>query len=195
LDFQKFVAHYKPGFVVIENVPGFMSKKKESPLYQFLKFLSSNKYSFDFKVINALEFGIPQTRKRFLLIASRVIQPIIEGPKLNQKPTVEDFISTKKGFPILPAGFMSEENNLDRTAKLSRLNAERIRRTKTNGGLRTSYCKSKKLAIPSHYKNESSFRDSYGRMSWQNQLQQSQPNLLAFRMEGSAILLKIELYR
>ena len=44
-DFQRFVNHYNPGFIVIENVPGILTKTNETPLTEFLEFLNSKKYS------------------------------------------------------------------------------------------------------------------------------------------------------
>jgi len=37
-NFQEFVDHFRPGYVVVENVPGIL-KKKSSPLTTFFKFL------------------------------------------------------------------------------------------------------------------------------------------------------------
>ena len=39
-DFKKFVDEYNPGFIVIENVPGILTKD-ESPLNDFLDFLKA----------------------------------------------------------------------------------------------------------------------------------------------------------
>jgi len=93
-DFQEFVAYYKPGFVFIENVPG-IEKKADSPLNTFKKFLRKKKYHFDEDVINAKHYGVPQNRRRYVLLASRVNKSIKlpkkeNNPNLNVKNTIGD---------------------------------------------------------------------------------------------------------
>src|ERR1700739_2205301 len=62
-DFQRFVEYYKPGFIVIENVPGLYTKKEETPLTEFFRFLDKHDYKADKKVLNASDYGVPQTRR------------------------------------------------------------------------------------------------------------------------------------
>jgi DNA (cytosine-5)-methyltransferase 1 len=166
-DFQRFIEHYNPGFVVIENVPGILTKINETPLTEFLQYLDSKKYSYDKGIINASHYGVPQTRRRFMLIASRVTDKIIlPQPDTSNIPTVRDFIAVENGFPKVPAGYNDETDFLHTVAGLSDKNIERLKKTPKNGGTRLAYVNNKKFAIPSHHKNKSSFRDVYGRISW-----------------------------
>jgi DNA (cytosine-5)-methyltransferase 1 len=166
IDFQRFIGYYFPGFVVIENVPGLLSQK-QSPLKHFLSFLKKNNYSFKYEIMNASHYGVPQSRKRFLLIASRVITEV-RFPECQSDtiPTVRDFIGLDKDFPILEAGHRDLSTSLHTTARLSPQNLQRIQATPPNGGTRLVYVNKKKLAIPSQYKNKKMFSDTYGRMSW-----------------------------
>ena len=59
--FQKFIRHFRPGFVVIENVPGLYRRKSESILPGFFDFLKKNGYVWDDAVINANHYGVPRT--------------------------------------------------------------------------------------------------------------------------------------
>ncbi len=167
-DFQKFVEYYKPGYIVIENVPGIYMQKNESPLVKFLKFLDENKYTYkdSYGIINASHFGVPQTRKRFLLMASRVTNKLKLPEKNFEIPCVKDFIHPVLGFPRLVAGDKDENGNIHTVAGLSAINMKRLELTKPDGGSRISYVNDKTLAIPSQYKRLNSFSDSYGRMSW-----------------------------
>ena len=71
-DFEVFVDYFNPGYIVVENVPGILHRR-DSPLEEFLDFLKDQGYAYiDKGIINVWEHGVPQTRKRFLLIASRV---------------------------------------------------------------------------------------------------------------------------
>jgi DNA (cytosine-5)-methyltransferase 1 len=166
-DFQRFIEHYNPGFVVIENVPGILTKTSETPLTEFLQFLDSKKYSYDKGIINASHYGVPQTRRRFLLIASRVTDKIIlPQPDTSNIPTVRDFIAIKNGFPKVPAGHKDKTDFRHTVAGLSDKNIERLKKTPKNGGTRLTYVNNKKIAIKSHYKKRNSFQDVYGRMNW-----------------------------
>jgi DNA (cytosine-5)-methyltransferase 1 len=166
-DFARFVDYYNPGVVVIENVPGILSQKNDSPLEGFLNFLDSKDYYYDKAVINASHYGVPQTRKRFLLIASRIHKVVsLPVPKTEKLPVVHDFISPSMGFPILEAGVTDKSCGLHSTASLSVTNLLRISMTPADGGTRLAYVDNEKLAIPSQFKNRNSFSDTYGRMRW-----------------------------
>jgi DNA (cytosine-5)-methyltransferase 1 len=165
-DFQTFVDYFRPGYIVIENVPGIMHKTKETPLNGFLEFLDKSGYSYKHEIVNASHFGVPQTRRRFLLIASRVNHEVIL-PKPNKKivPTVREFISPDKGFPVIGAGHQDSSKKQHFAAKLQEINLKRLANTKKDGGTRMSYASNRNLAIATHYKN-SNFHDSYGRLFW-----------------------------
>lgn len=109
-DFQRFVEYFNPGFVVIENVPGIFSKA-ESPLKDFINFLAEKGYySRPHQVINFSHYGVPQSRKRFLLIASRTKNVIFPEADLDLKPTVRKFIGDTTVFPEVEAGHRDESD-------------------------------------------------------------------------------------
>lgn len=166
-DFQKYVEYYNPGYIVIENVPGILTKTKESPLNSFLHFLDNHHYKYDYSIVNASHYGVPQTRRRFLLIASRV-NKTIKLPLPNKKyiPKIEEFIGPEKGFPKIPAGYKDDSVFLHTTAGLSDKNIERLKMTPKNGGTRLAYVYNKHMAIASQFGVSNSFQDTYGRMSW-----------------------------
>ena len=95
--FQKFIRHFQPGFVVVENVPGLRSRKEKTILPGFIEFLSNLGYSCDEGIINANHYGVPQNRLRYLLIASRSsaknsLPPAKKSPSL----TVRDFLGVRR---------------------------------------------------------------------------------------------------
>jgi DNA (cytosine-5)-methyltransferase 1 len=107
-DFQNFVDYYNPGYVVVENVPGILSHP-ESPLKKFIYFLDKKGYfSLAFNTIKVYEYGVPQTRKRFILIASRVKYVLLPEPEETRIPTVRDLLEilseTRKYFLPLKRG-------------------------------------------------------------------------------------------
>ncbi|MEZ4931767.1 MAG: DNA cytosine methyltransferase [Saprospiraceae bacterium] len=125
-NFQEFVDYFKPGYVFIENVPG-LNKKAETPLFRFKEFLLKNGYCFDDGILNAKYFGVPQNRRRYVLIASRVSK-IICLPKEDKRTvkTVREAIGDKKNFPPIPAGHIDLTSHIHSAAKLSDLNLQRL---------------------------------------------------------------------
>lgn len=166
-DFQKFVNYFKPGHIVIENVPGILNRFEEGPLKAFIEFLDKEKYTYSKGVINASHYGVPQTRKRFLLIASRVIQNVslpVADTKI-KLPTVRQFIGDKKKFPSIPTGHRDATNFLHTTSGLSDNNKKRLEMTPHNGGTRAAW-RNTDLQIPAYVGKDDSFQDIYGRMYW-----------------------------
>lgn len=69
--FVDMICAIRPTFFVMENVPGLYRQKKHRPyLERILAQLGegSEGYNTDFKILNALEFGVPQERERLFLI-------------------------------------------------------------------------------------------------------------------------------
>ncbi len=166
-DFQKFVDYFQPGYVVIENVPGILKRLEESPLKAFLDFLDSQKYKYAKGILNASHYGVPQTRRRFLLIASRVVEnialPVADTKKC--PPTVRQFIGDQQKFYSISAGHKDESDFLHTTSQLSGTNLERLRLTPHNGGTRMAW-KNTRLQIPAYMGKDDCFQDVYGRMYW-----------------------------
>ena len=166
-DFQGFVHYFKPGHIVVENVPGILKRLEESPLKSFLKFLDDEKYAYDHKVINASHYGVPQTRRRFLLIASRVTKNV-SLPKADTKsspPTVRQFIGDKKRFKPISAGHKDTTKFLHTAAGLSVNNQKRLHLTTHDGGTRAAW-RDTDLQIPAYIGKDNYFHDVYGRMFW-----------------------------
>ena len=166
-EFQRFVEYYKPGYVFIENVPG-LEKIEDSPLQNFQQFLLDHKYIFDDGVINAKHFGVPQNRRRYVLIATRVKDKIElpEGEKENLV-TVRDTIGDSSAFPVIEAGHKDDTPFIHTAAGLSELNLKRIKKTPKNGGSRKNWSDDPVLQLDC-YKNHKGHWDVYGRMKWGN---------------------------
>lgn len=166
-DFKEFVLYYKPGFVFIENVPG-LGTKAGSPLHSFKKALRKVGYTFDQNVLNAKYFGVPQNRRRFVLVASRLSNEI-KLPRQNQSKvkllTVADAIGDYDKFPIINNGTEDKTDFMHWVAKLSPLNLERVQNTSKNGGTRKAWENNEKLQLNCYKKHDGHY-DVYGRMFW-----------------------------
>lgn len=166
-EFQRFVEYYKPEFVFIENVPGMQKVVgKDGPFDDFLTALDKLGYSKDYRVVSAQRYGIPQKRRRLVLIASRLdiikIPPETYGPGTSnpQYSTPKDWM---KDFPSIEAGETNDTIPNHRAMKLSELNLQRIRATPI-GGDRRSW--SKELKLKCHTNGYTGHTDVYGRIKW-----------------------------
>lgn len=162
-DFQEFVDFYRPGYVFVENVPG-LDNNPQSPLGKFKNFLSSNGYVFDEGIINAKYYGVPQNRRRYVLIASRIVNEIklpIEN-RMNVY-SVRDAIGNYKKYYPIKAGEKDPSSFIHTSANLSKLNKDRLAQVPLNGGSRISWKETMQLNC---YKTHEGHTDVYGRMSW-----------------------------
>ncbi len=106
LYYAQFLEKYKPRYFVFENVIGLLSAKDEFGQLYFDKMLTLFKehgYTTKYRVLDASDFGVPQSRKRIILVgklnSKKDFFPFPE--KLNSKVTVEE---TFLDLPKLKAG-------------------------------------------------------------------------------------------
>jgi DNA (cytosine-5)-methyltransferase 1 len=164
-EFHRFVKYFNPGYVVVENVPGIMSRKDESGLTDFVLHLENVGYKVKYDVVNLNEYGVPQTRKRFSLVATRVNENFVfPVPSKEEKPSVKDFIGTGNGFPKVCVGYKDISPFQHTVAKMSEKNLERLMGTPSNCGSSLWWWTDKKLGREKYHKD--GFKDSYSRMSW-----------------------------
>ena len=80
--FIEVVKHINPKMFVLENVTGILSAKNDV-LNRLIESFSNLGYTVNSGVINAIDFGVPQTRKRFLMIGAK--NKKVELPKPSTK--------------------------------------------------------------------------------------------------------------
>lgn len=165
--FQKFIRFFRPGFIVVENVPGLFRKKGVSILPDFLDFLATLGYVWDDGIVNANHYGVPQNRRRYLLIATRLQENVLlPAPIIGKNFTVEKFIGRANGFMPIPAGHRDTTSFLHTAAGLSDQNLRRIMATTTSGGCRAAWKDDSELQICAYKGKDEIFKDVYGRMFW-----------------------------
>ena len=67
----KLIERTEPTAIMLENVRGLSTARFANYRQQVLDVLHSLNYTTDWQVLNACEFGVPQLRPRFILIAMR----------------------------------------------------------------------------------------------------------------------------
>lgn len=158
-----------PDYFFIENVPGF--KKSNCPSYQHLKsFLKRNHYAVSEDVVDAAIYGVPQRRRRFILIARKLYSdPKIHDlffPIANYGPGKENFATVRqafKGLPPIKAGGNSRKHFNHHVPKLSPKNLDRLKNISKDGGSHRELPPAK--AVPCHLRTNG-HGDTYGRMWW-----------------------------
>lgn len=165
LDFSRFIEYYNPGYILVENVPGLASRK-DSILPKFLFFLNKLGYKYiEQKIVDMSYYGVPQSRKRFSLIASR-LKPVALPSKDERQSLLKDFISQENEFPIIPAGHKDSTDFLHTTAGLNDINLKRLAKTEKDGGTRMGWKDDPELQLNCYIGKDDCFKDVYGRLSW-----------------------------
>ena len=163
-EFGRLVKDTLPDIVTMENVSQILAFKDKPVLSDFVDLLKENDYRVWVKPVYCPDYGIPQTRKRLVLLASRLgkIELIPPTHKPNEYKTVKDAIGD---LPELKAGEVDPNDPLHRAKALSPKNLDRIRNTPYGGGWKDW---PKKLRLRCHQTNGgSSFGSVYGRMVWE----------------------------
>ncbi|MAF31024.1 MAG: DNA (cytosine-5-)-methyltransferase [Magnetococcales bacterium] len=158
----KFVKHCSPDYIVLENVPG-MQKAEKGPFTLFLEFLKAEEYSFDFGIKNAVDYGVPQSRKRLVLIAAKkgsiALPEETHGKGKLPYKTVKEAISK---YPSLKAGSKCNRTHNHQCAKFADITMKRIKHT-PEGGDRRNW--PDHLILDCHRKH-TGHNDVYGRLWW-----------------------------
>jgi len=163
-EFNRFIEAFLPEYVFVENVPGVQAiDERDEPFADFLNLLKELDYSYDYNVVMAYHYGVPQSRRRLVLIASRLGQIKFPSPTYGSGtdnpalPTVWHWIGD---LPPLRAGETHPDIPNHRAAQLSDLNLRRIAAT-PEGGDRTNW--PQELVLDCH-KYHPGHTDVYGRM-------------------------------
>ena len=171
MSFARFIEYYRPGYVLVENVPGIVTNK-DSVLPEFLNKLVSLGYGEtvdDIKrdVIDLSYYGVPQSRRRFSLIATRLpgISLCLPKPDAEQR-RLRSCIGVANGFPSIEAGHRDSSDFNHSCAGLSDVGKQRMIRTHKNGGSRLDWANDPQLQLACYEGKDDSFTDNYGRMSW-----------------------------
>lgn len=165
--FEKFIRYFKPGFIIIENVPGLHATKSKGILADFIEFISRNGYAWSDGIVNAHNYGVPQNRKRYLLVATRLAPSIsLPAAKIGSGKNVSAFLGVKNGFAKIAAGHKDESTFLHTAAALSPANLKRIAVTPESGGNRMAWRHDKRLQLNAYKGRDKIFTDVYARMYW-----------------------------
>jgi DNA (cytosine-5)-methyltransferase 1 len=153
-EFMRFVRVLRPKAVMLENVPALA---KDRRMTRALKELAALGYHCSWSILNTADYGVPQRRKRLLLLAGRRgIIPFAEP--VRRKRTVREVIGTMKHSS---AGDSLQDYTENRTERIKKI----IKLIPKDGGSRHALADKEQLKC---HKDCSGFNDIYGRMAWDN---------------------------
>jgi DNA (cytosine-5)-methyltransferase 1 len=158
--FSRLALELRPDIITMENVSGLVRHRR---FKEFVRALKRSGYFVWHEVIDCFEYGTPQTRKRLVLLGSRLgpIQMLDPKSLRIRKRTVRQVIGK---LPAIKAGEVSKRDPLHRSQALSPLNKRRIRTSKPGQSWRTW---PKELVLKCHTRaTGKSYPSVYGRMEW-----------------------------
>ncbi len=138
LELLRFIETLQPALVFVENVPGMQrASTRHGPFAEFTDELSKT-HHVAYATISSADYGVPQTRRRLVLIASSLRQigmpPPTHGPDAGlPHATVRDWIGS---LPPDIDGPEAASISSHRAMRLSPLNRQRIEATPEGGDRR-----------------------------------------------------------
>ena len=159
--FGTLVRELQPEIVTMENVPRL---RNHEVFRDFLKTLTESGYHNPYvAIINCWEYGVPQSRKRLVVLASKLreIELVAPSRSIDHMPTVREFL---QDVEELEAGSQSHSDPLHKASRLSEKNLARIVHSLPGGTWRDW---PRELQAECHTKETGrTYSGVYGRMTW-----------------------------
>ena len=150
---ERFAIGMQPWAIMLENVPGLAG---DGRFEAFVQALHRMRYEVKWKVLDAADYGVPQRRKRLILLASRFADWRFPSPSPD-RPTVADVI---RELPLVgTSGDLAHDTEMQNSERIRDL----IRGIPKNGGSRLDLPKDQQLDC---HRDFDGFKDVYGRMAW-----------------------------
>lgn len=149
----RLVGELRPKVVMLENVPNLA---RYTRYLNFKRKLRKLGYDVVDKVLDVADFGVPQRRKRLVVLASRLGQ-IAHPMPADQRKTVRDAIA------VLPTDVLENDILHNLGERRSEQVRQLIKAIPRDGGSRTALPPD--LTLKCHEKRDG-FYDVYGRMKW-----------------------------
>jgi DNA (cytosine-5)-methyltransferase 1 len=100
--FWRAVRAIGPKVFVLENVPGFIGSDQHAAL---LRAARRSEYIVESRVLNAADYGVPQTRRRAIVIGRRAESPIFPWPTHsdpNEHQPADSWMTVREAFADIP---------------------------------------------------------------------------------------------
>ena len=162
-EFARLVRETQPDVLSMENVPRLANFHGGDLLRGFLRGLEDAGYAVWSRVVDCAAYGVPQTRQRLVVLASRM-GPIELVPPTHTQSSYMTVREAIAGLPPIAAGESAADDPLHRASRLSAVNLARIQAAKPGQTWRDW---DPGLVAKCHRKRSGRWYQSvYGRMSW-----------------------------
>lgn len=158
-EFSRLAEESQPDLVTMENVP---SLAKNDVFLSFVEKLQRLGYWTNHAIVDCSKYGVPQTRRRLVLLASKHGEFRLIPPTTTEPRTVRQVIGH---LPEIPAGGNWTEDPLHTASSLSEINLQRIRASKPGGTWRD--WPEHLVAACHRAKTGRTYPSVYGRMEWE----------------------------
>ena len=163
LHFAAIVKRTPPDYIIVENVPGLNNAIGRDIYRRFEQTLDMLGFRRDAAMLDAKHYGVPQSRKRFILVASRHSEPQLPAPlEGGHIPTVRQFIAK---YTKIEAGEKSDRHKNHVARKLHDHHRRIVEAVPIDGGSRSDI-EDTSILLKCHQKNPGAHKDVFGRMSW-----------------------------
>lgn len=167
LQYVRLVGEVQPSFIAFENVPGMVKGRGHEQFEVLVAELEALGYKLTWDIVDAADYGVPQRRRRLLVIGSRTVTPTLPRPTHSSTPTngllpyvtVRDAIA---GLLSLRSGDRDLIDSLHHARKHDKLTLERLQAIPEGGG-RIDLPDELQLAC---HRDHHGHYDVYGRMNW-----------------------------
>lgn len=109
--FIQFVSVMRPAWFVLENVAGLRTMERGVILQRIIEECSALGYKVEWKELNAVEYGVPQARRRIFIVGNRVNAPIV-FPEPTHGRECKAFVTVRQAISDLPR--LENGANVDR---------------------------------------------------------------------------------
>jgi DNA (cytosine-5)-methyltransferase 1 len=163
-EYLRAVRQIRPKVFVVENVPEFLKSAQFQTFLQTLR-RSLPEYVVEYGILNAADYGVPQRRRRGIVLASR-IGPLRFPEKTHgaQSKSGRPYATVREAISDLPLQPTDEDLHLGRNPKPSSI--ERYKAI-PEGGNRFDLARNRPDLLPDCWKNKpSGTTDVFGRLWW-----------------------------
>lgn len=153
-EFYRFAKELHPVTIMLENVPALSEYEDFGEVIKKLELLG---YEIDYKIVNVARYGVPQRRKRLVLLGS-----LIGSVRINSGS--DHIVTVRTAIQDLE----SPDNTDDPIHKIFPSHTEKIQQqielTPHDGGSRSDL--PDEYTLECHKKTGIGFKDVYGRLRW-----------------------------
>lgn len=161
-EYLRLVGELRPRHLAFENVPGMLDGRGRKEFELLINGITALGYRAEWRIIDAVDYGVPQRRRRLLVIASRVADPMLPAPTHGSEGSgLTPYVTVRQTIGHLPTTTDSADP-LHMARRHSDIALRRLRALK-EGQARADLPADLQLEC---HKDHGGHYDIYGRMWW-----------------------------